>query len=152
MLLKSLVALGATSLLFLGPPRIEVRTNNLPAGAVALVDAHFHVPEAEARVYATAYRNVGDRREERAVRLIRIDAEHYRLERTWGSWPAAVVIGVEQGENGRHGIAEALVLVDRDGKAVRADIGMTKPIFGNPMPRRVNDSEIEAGYRQVARR
>jgi hypothetical protein len=152
MMLKSLAVFAVMPLLLFGPPRIAVTTTDLPAGVVAIVEARYHVPEADARVYATAYRNVGNRREEREVRLTRIDAEHYRLERTWGSWPAAVVVGVEQGEHGKHGVAEALVLVDATGKAVRADIAKSKPIFGNPMPRRVNDNEIEEGFKQVGSR
>lgn len=150
--MKCSLLLVAAPLLLFGPPRIVVQTERLPAGAVAILDAHYHVPESDARVYATAYRNVGTTREEREVALTRIDAQHYRLDRTWGDWPAAVVVGVEQGEHGKHGVSEALVLVDRSGKAVRAVTAMSKPIFGNPQPRRVNDREIEEGYKAVAGR
>lgn len=150
--MKPSLLLVAAPLLLFGPPRLGVQTERLPAGAVALIDAHYHVPESEARVYATAYRSVGNRREERDVALVRISAERYRLDRSWGDWPAAIVVGVEQGDHGKHGVAEALLLVDGAGKALRAGIAMTKPIFGSPQPRRVNDREIEEGYKQVATR
>lgn len=152
MTLKILALAATAGVLTMGPPRIGVRTDHLPAGVVAIVDAHYHVPEAEARVYATAYRNVGNRREERDVPLTRLTPERFQFARSWGNWPAAVVVGVEQGEHGKHGVSEALILIDASGKAVRADVAMTKPILGNPMPRRVSDSEIEEGYRQLSSR
>lgn len=53
------------------------------------------------------------------------------------------MLGVEQGDHGEHGAAEALVRVARGGRVTAVDVAMTQPILGAPQPRRVNDREIE---------
>jgi hypothetical protein len=152
MLARTLLA-AASSLLLLGPPRIAVQTTNLGAGEVARVEAHFHTEEREARVYGTAYSWSRGQRLERDVPLERIDAEHYRVRRSWDAGiPVVLVLGVEQGEGGKHGVAEALVRVARDGRVAGVDLAMTRPIIGNPMPRRVNDREIEGALDQLGAR
>jgi hypothetical protein len=149
MLIKTIAVTALAAAVTLGPPRIAVSTSNLPAGAVALIDAHYHTPEADARVYGTAYTWSQGRRVEREVPLRRLEGTHYRLDNTWGAMPVALVLGVEQGERGKHGVAEALVRVDRTGKVVAIDIARTNPIIGPPMPRRVNDREIEGALQAL---
>jgi hypothetical protein len=146
---RTLIA-AVASLVVLGPPRIAVQTTNLAPGELARVDAHFHTDEDEARVYGTAYRWVNGARSEAVVPLERIDAQHYRVRRTWdANTPVVLVLGVEQGDGGKHGVAEALVRVDREGRVRGVDVAMTRPIVGNPMPRRVNDREIEGALNQL---
>lgn len=152
-MLTKILALTATAgTLILGPPRIEVSTDNVPAGALAVIDAHYHTPESDARVYGTAYTWTQGRRVEREIALRKLEGTHYRVDNTWGAVPVALVLGVEQGNHGEHGVAEALVRVDRGGKVVAIDIARTNPIIGSPMPRRVTNREIEGalqllGYR-----
>jgi hypothetical protein len=152
MLAKTLLA-ATSSLLLIGPPRITVQTANLAAGEIARVEAHFHTDEREARIYGTAYSWSRGERVERDVPLERVDAEHYRVRRSWdAATPVVLVLGVEQGERGEHGVAEALVRVARGGRVVGVDLAMTRPIIGNPMPRRVNDREIEGALDQLGAR
>lgn len=152
MLIKSLALATLAAAVALGPPRIGVRTTNLPAGAVAVAEVHYHTDHDEARVYGTAYTLEAGRRVEREIALRKLDDHHYRVDHTWGAQAVALVLGVEQGENGEHGAAEALVRVDRSGRAVRVDVAMTDPIVGRPMPRRVNDREIEGALQSLGYR
>lgn len=152
MLLKTALVTVITAAVTLGPPRIGVSTSNLPAGAVAIAEVHYHTDHDEARVYGTAYGYAQGQRTERVVTLRKLDDHHYRVDNTWGSEPVALVLGVEQGEHGKHGAAEALVRVDRSGKAIAVDIAKTNPIVGSPMPRRVNDREIEGALQALGYR
>jgi hypothetical protein len=148
------LALAATaSLLLLGPPRIAVQTSNLAAGEFARIEAHFHTDEEEARVYGTVYSWRNGQRAETDLPLERIDAQHYRVRRSWdAAIPVVLVLGVEQGEDGKHGVAEALVRVTRGGRIAAVDVAMTIPIIGNAQPRRVNEREIEDALHQLGAR
>jgi hypothetical protein len=152
MLLKSMAQLVLIGTVGLGPPRIDVRTSNLPAGAVAVVEARYHTDHGDARIYGTAYTHERGERIARVVTLRQLDATHWQVDRTWGAMAVALVVGVEQGERGKDGVAEALVRVDRSGKAVAVDIARTDPIVGPPMPRRVNDREIEGALQSLGYR
>lgn len=149
MLIKTLLAATSTLLLW-GPPRIAVQTANLTGDAVAVVDAHYHTPEADARVYGTLYSWTGGRRVERQIALEKLAEYRYKVSRSWTSTePMVLVLGVEQGEKGEHGVAEALVRLARGGRVAGVDIAMTRPIAGSPQPRRVNNREIEAALEQL---
>lgn len=137
------VAITAGASVAAGPPSIEVTTTGQPAGVLATIEAHFHTEADEIRVYGTAYTWNDNQRGERVLRLERVDDSHYRVpDGGTACGPRVLVLGVEQGVAGEHGAAEALVRIDRSG-TVRVDIAKTRPILGNPMPRRVNDREIE---------
>lgn len=152
MLIKSLAVSALAGAVLLGPPRIAVSTDNLPAGAVAMVEAVYHTDHGDARVYGTAYTHESGKRVEREITLRKLDATHYRVDHTWGATPVALVVGIEQGHDGKHGVAEALVRVDRHGKVLAVDIARTDPIVGSPMPRRVNDREIEGALQSLGYR
>jgi hypothetical protein len=152
MLIKTLLAATA-SLVVLGPPRIAVTTTNLPANALAMIEAHYHTEAKDARVYATLYTWSGNQRAEQSVALAKVDEHRYRLDRIWNvTTPVVLVVGVEQGEGGEHGAAEALIRVARDGRVTGVDVAMTRPIVGNAQPRRVNDREIEGALQQLGAR
>ena len=143
MLAKFLIG-STAALLLVGPPRIAVRTSNLPEGAIAVVDAHYHTDHDQARVYGTAYAWQGGRRTEQVVTLDKRDDTRYNVRRSWPlGEPRVLVLGVEQGDHGEHGVAEALVRVDAQGRVTAVDLALTKPIVGAPQPRRVNAREIE---------
>jgi hypothetical protein len=152
MLAKSLIA-ATTSLLLLGPPRIAVQTTNLAPGEFARIEAHFHTEEKEARVYGTVHSVVDGRRQAVVLPLDRIDAQHYRVRQSWGaSTPVVLVLGVEQGEQGRHGVAEAMVRVARDGRIAGVDVVTESPRDGHRLPRRVTDREIVSALEQLGAR
>jgi hypothetical protein len=151
MLAKTLFA-AAASMLLVGPPRIAVQTTNLTGDTIAMVEAHFHTDEDEARVYGTAVTLVSGRRVDRTIPLDRIDASHYRVRRTWTSTePMVLVLGVEQGEGGKHGAAEALVRLARGGRVVGVDIP-TERRDGHTLPRRITEREIDGALTQLGAR
>lgn len=149
MITRTLLAAAATSLL-LGPPRIAVQATDLPADALAMITADYHTDEAEARVYGTLYRVEQGRRVDRPVALEKLSAHRYRLPRAGlGTEAVVVVVGVEQGENGKHGAAEALLRVARGGRVVGVDIP-TERDGRHHLPRRITAREITAALEQVA--
>ena len=151
MLIKSLAAVAIATAVLLGPPRIAVTTDDLPKGAVAMVEAQYHTDHGDARVYGTAYSHEAGKRIEREVTLRKLDANHYQVNNTWGAMPVALVLGVAQ-DHGDFGAAEALVRVDRTGRVLGIDIAKTNPIIGSSMPRRVNDREIEGALQALGYR
>lgn len=143
MLTRTLLAATASLALF-GPPRITVQTANLAGNAVATIHADYHTEESDARIYGTLYGMTAGRRTDRALTLERIDAHHYRLSRSWTTTePLVVVVGVEQGEKGEHGAAEALIRVARGGQVAGVDIP-TERRNGHTIPRRITEREITA--------
>jgi hypothetical protein len=152
-MLPKILLVATASTLLLGPPRIAVHTGSLSGNALAVVEAHYHTDKDDARVYATLYGWNSGQRTERSVPLAKLDEHRYRLDRTWTTTtPMVLVVGVEQGENGKHGAAEALIRVARDGRVAGVDVAMTRPIIGSPQPRRVNDREIEGALEQLGAR
>ena len=149
MLTKSLALAAIGGLVLLGPPRIAVSTENLPDGAVAVVEAQYHTDHGKARVYGTAYSYAQGKRVERDVALRQLDDHHYRVDASWGAMPVALAVGVEQVGDDHFGPAEALIQVDRNGKAIAVAVARTNPIFGSGMPRRVNDREIEGALQAL---
>ncbi|HRP07229.1 MAG TPA: hypothetical protein PLL69_01960 [Gemmatimonadales bacterium] len=140
-------------ILILGPPRIGVSTARLPANTSAVIEAHYHTDHDEARVYGTAYHWSGGQRIERPVVLEKATGDRWNLRTTWDTARSVViVVGVEQGDHGVHGVAEALLRVANGGRVVAFDIAMTDPIIGRAMPRRVTDSEIEAAAERIGAR
>lgn len=144
---------AAVPLLVLGPPRIGVSTTRLPANTAAIIEAHYHTDPQEARVYGNAYSWRGGRRIEQPVTLEKAAGDYWHLKQSWDTGqPTVIVVGVEQGDHGEHGVAEALLRVASGGRVVAFDIAMTDPIIGRAMPRRVTDSEIEAAADRVGAR
>lgn len=145
-LLPALIA----PILVLGPAQIEVTTANLPAGAAAIIKAHYHTEASKASVYGTVYTWSGNRRHEREITLHKIDSDRWRLDSDWSAGtPIVVVVGVEQEVNGNRDAAEALIQVGRNGRVKSVAVARTKPILGRPMPRRVSDREIEDALQEM---
>lgn len=152
MFAKSLLV-AAASLVLVGPPRIAVQTDNLSGNTLAMIDAHYHTDAKDARVYATLYSWSSNQRAERPVPLSKLGEHQFRLDRTWTTTaPVVLVVGVEQGDHGEHGVAEAMIRVNREGRVAGVDVAMTRPIVGSPQPRRVNDQEIESALRALGAR
>lgn len=151
MLTRTLLAATITTL-FLGPPRIAVQTTDVPGGGLAMITADYHTDEAEARIYGTLHRIDQGRRVERAVTLEKVTAHRYRLTRSWtGTEPVVVVVGVEQGESGKHGAAEALIRVARDGRVVGVEIP-TERDGRHVLPRRITTREVDSALEQLGAR
>ena len=145
MLIKTLLA-AAVSLAVFGPPRIAVQTTNLTGNAVALIVADYHTEEADARVYGTLYTMASGARTDRAIALEKVDAHRYRVPRSWTTTePVVLVVGVEQGEKGKHGVAEGLIRIARGGQV--AGVGIpTERTNGHNIPRRITQREIDAAF------
>lgn len=151
MLIKTLLAATASLAVF-GPPRIAVQTTNLTGNAVALITADYHTEEAEARVYGTLYSITAGQRADRVVALEKLDAHRYRVPRSWTTTePVVLVVGVEQGEKGEHGAAEALIRVARGGRVAGVDIP-TERRSGHNIARRITQGEIDGALTQLGAR
>jgi hypothetical protein len=148
MFIKTLLAATASLALF-GPPRIAVQTTNVTGNAVAIITADYHTEEADARVYGTLHTIASGQRATRAIALEKLDAHRYRVPRSWTTTePVVVVVGVEQGEKGKHGVAEGMIRVARGGSVAGVDIP-TERTNGHNIPRRITDREIDAAFLQL---
>lgn len=143
---------AAISMLLLGPPRIAVQTTNLPGDALAMVTADYHTDEDDARIYGTLYSINQGQRVDRAISLEKVAEHRYRLTRSWtGTEPVVVVVGVEQGANGKHGAAEALIRVARGGRVAGVEIP-TQREGNHNLQRRITQREINAALDQLGAR
>lgn len=104
-------------LLLLGPPSVTVRHEGLPQGVALRVEAHVHAEQAHSRVMARVVTLRGRALDETPVVLRTIEPLHqYELAGPIpGTGARALVVTVEQGRDGEHGVAEALVHVAADG-------------------------------------
>lgn len=151
-MLSKLLLSTTTTMLLLGPPRIAVQTTNLTGDAVAVITADYHTDEDDARIYATLYTNDGGERRERTITMNKLDAHRFRITRSLvGTDPGVLVVGVEQGEQGKHGAAEALIRLRRGGVIGGVDIP-TERSGNHNLPRRITEREITAALGQVGAR
>lgn len=146
----STVALSAA---LMGPPHLHITpVAGTPAmGAKALtIELEHHHQLDQLTVTARAITQRNSARVEQPLTLTRTDSAHFTVPRTWdGSTPWVVVIAAEQGPNGAHGVAEALVSIDRTG-AVRG-IEYTTPGFieRTGEPRRVTREHLDRTLRAL---
>lgn len=151
MLIKTLLAATASLTMF-GPPRIAVQTTNVTGNAIAVITADYHTEEADARVYATLHTLSSGQRTGRAIALEKVDAHRYRVPRSWTTTePLVLVVGVEQGEKGEHGAAEAMIRVARGGQVAGVDVP-TDRRNGHNIPRRIAEREIDAALTALGAR
>ena len=151
MITKTLLATAAAMLL-IGPPRIAVQTTDLTGNALAMVTADYHTDEDEARIYGTLYSINQGQRVDRSITLEKVGDHRYRVNRTWtGTEPMVLVVGVEQGEGGKHGAAEALIRVARGGRVAGVDTP-TEREGNHTLQRRITQREINAALDQLGAR
>ncbi|MCA0374496.1 MAG: hypothetical protein LCH84_02430 [Gemmatimonadetes bacterium] len=146
------LALPFVAAALFGPPHLTVTavapqpaTPGAPAFTVAI--EHHHEDVAVTARAEGVQRGVPVTR---ALTLVRRDSTHYTVARQWDAGtPWVLVLAVEQGEGGRHGVAEAVVSIDARG-AVQG-ITYTTPGFvdGTKEPRRVTRREVQAALAKL---
>ncbi len=109
-----------TATAMFGPPSISVRQVTpgmpVPAGAVLVVAAHHHVQTELLAVTARAEGIQNGKRISKPLQLTNQSDGTYAVLKQWeDGTPWVLVFAAEQGPEGKHGIADALVRVDRSG-------------------------------------
>lgn len=155
---RSTFAIAAFAALFFGPPSIHVRTvtpatKDAPAGAVLMIDGKHHTSLGNFDIIGRAESFQNGRRVTKPLTLTRISTGLFAVSRQWenGS-PWVLVFSAEQGDDGVHGIAEALVKVDARGTIV--DIQHRNPAIVNNkvvVPKAVGESDILTALQSLQR-
>jgi hypothetical protein len=141
-----------------GPPRISVSPvtdpSKAPAGAVLLVESMHHTELADLNVTARAEGLVNGKRVTLPLRLTHQSIGHYALTKQWqDGTPWVLVLSAEQGPNGAHGVAEALVKVAASGAFASIDYPAVGWVNKSDTPKRTSAAEIDATLTgMVARR
>lgn len=144
------VALVAAAPLFaaalFGPPHIKVTAVSPQPAAVGApaftVDIEHHHEDVAVTGRAEGMR--GGKQVSQVLTLTRKDSTHYNVARQWDAGsPWVLVFSVEQGPDGKHGVAEAVVSIDATG-AVKG-IEYTTPGFldRTGIPRRVTKEKVK---------
>ena len=156
--MHALAAASLTVTASFGPPHITVRpvTNqpDAPAGAVLLVESMHHTQIADLDVTGRAEGLVNGKRVTVPLRLTRQSVGHYALTQQWqNGTPWVLVLTAEEGTNGAHGVAEALVKVTAAGAFASIDYPAAGWIDKSNVPKRTSAAEIDAALTSmVARR
>ncbi|MES3033380.1 MAG: hypothetical protein V4813_05220 [Gemmatimonadota bacterium] len=156
-LLAAIVSSAAFTTAF-GPPHISVRkvstADTAPAGAVLLVEGGHHDKDAELNIIGRAEGLQNGKRISQPLRLEKQSAGHYSLSKQWqDGTPWILVLAVDQGSAGAHGVAEALVKVDASGTIGAIEYPAPGWIGRTNTPKRTASTVIDAMLAQmVARR
>ena len=132
-----------------GPPHIVVRPVTdaaaAPAGAVLLVETQHHTDIADLNVTGRAEGLVNGKRVSLPLSFVRQSVGHYSLTRQWQSGsPWVLVLSAEQGPDGTHGVAEAIIKVDVSGAFASIDYPAAGWIGSTKSPKRTAASDIDA--------
>jgi hypothetical protein len=132
-----------------GPPHITVRqvTQGMqaPTGAVLLIETAHHTDPADLSISGRAEGIVNGKRVSNTLQFTRQSLGHYSLTRQWqpGS-PWVLVLAAQQGPDGKHGVAEALVKVDASGTVTNIDYPAAGWVNHTDTPKRTSAADIEA--------
>jgi hypothetical protein len=150
--------LSAATLLF-GPPSIDVQaiggTVTAPTpGAAFVIRSEHHHDEYPLTPKARAEGMVDGRRVSQEIQLRAVPGKEatWTVTQQWKSGqPWVLVFSVEQGENGKYGIASALVRVAADGRVLGIEKTRATNQRGDTFPRAAQAKEIEAAVRALTR-
>lgn len=132
-----------------GPPHITVRSvaagMDAPAGAILLIETKHHTDPANLSVTGRAEGIVNGKRVSTTLQFARQSLGHYSLTRQWqaGS-PWILVLSAEQGPDGKHGVAEAIVKVDASGTVNSIEYPAAGWVNRTEMPKRTSAADIDA--------
>jgi hypothetical protein len=151
--LIAVAALGWT--VAFGPPRISVREVTdraaAPAGAVLLVDGRHHADGDPLTITGRAEGTRDGRRVTVPLTLVNAGAGRYGVTRQWTvGVPWVLVLAAGEGNNGAHGVAEALVRINAAGAIVGIDYPAAGWIGKTNSPKRTTEREIEAALSSLA--
>ena len=155
---RTLFAAGAVAMLTLfGPPQIAVRAAvagapGVPAGAVLLIEGKHHSDHGGLAVTGRAETMRGGQRVTVPITLTKTGTDAYAVAKQWeAGTPWVLVFTAEQAEAGSHGLAEALVKIDRRG----AIVGIEHPrpnIVSKGKAQRIGEKEVAAALARLAPR
>jgi hypothetical protein len=150
------IALALVALAF-GPPSITVTqvTGAVAApvpGAVFVIgtEHHHETITAHARLESI----VSGRCQTTPLRLAAIPGKEdgWALTRQWpAAQPAVLVLSIHQGENGKYGIAEAIVRIGADGKVLGIEKMMQRNDRGDRYPGPARPQDVDAALAAAAR-
>lgn len=154
--IRSSFAVATIAASFFGPPSIHVRavtpsTTGAPAGAVLMIEGRHHTSLGSFDIIGRAESVQNGKRITKPIALTKASTGLFAVTRQWetGS-PWVLVFSAEQGDDGVHGIAEALVRVDARGAIV--DIEHHNPaIVANKavMPKPITEKEVVAALASI---
>lgn len=149
--LTRLAALVSVTALF-GPPHIKVRHVATPAtaatGVVFELDVLHHSTPEDSKVTGRAEGVRDGTRVSVPLTIGHKSTGLFTVTRQWDAGKAWVLVfSVEQGPDGKHGVAEAVVSVEATG-AVR-DISYTTPGFFEGKPVRATTKQVDAALKEL---
>ncbi|MBC7840877.1 MAG: hypothetical protein H7099_01105 [Gemmatimonadaceae bacterium] len=145
-----LITMAAVSLSALfGPPRIQVTEvtpgHTAPAGAVLLVEGHHHQESATLTITGRAEGMKNGQRITLPLKLDPAGGGRFAVMRQWTvGTPWVLVLAAGQGEDGAHGVAEALVKIDASGKLVGIEYPAAGWIGTSNTPKRTSTDAINS--------
>ena len=131
------------------PPRILVKPVSnpaaAPAGAVFLVEGEHHSETDLLTITGRAEGMVSGKRVTKQLTLVKASGGQYSLTKQWDAGsPWVLVLTVEQGAGGSHGVAEAIVQIDAAGKLLNIDYPAAGWEGKDYIPKRTSSATIEA--------
>ena len=146
-----LAALVSVTALF-GPPHIKVRhvatPATAPAGVVFELDVLHHTTPEDSKVTGRAEGVRDGRRVSLPLTIGHKSTGLFTVTRQWDAGKAWVLVfAAEQGEDGKHGVAEAIVSLESSG-ALKG-ISYTEPGFVDGKPSRATPKQIDAALKQL---
>lgn len=158
MITASRLILLASAALAFGPPSITVTAVNgktAPTpGAVFMIHSEHHHDDYPLTAKARAEGLVNGRRVSQPVALVAVPgkAVTWTATQQWRvGQPWVLVFTVEQGDDGRYGVAEAIVRVAADGRVVGIERLRATNQHGDNYPRAAAAKEIESALATLTR-
>jgi hypothetical protein len=147
----------ALAVVAFGPPSITVThvTGAVAApvpGAVFVIGTEHHHETITA--HARLESMTGGRRQTTPLRLAAIPGREdgWALTTQWpAAQPAVLVLSIHQGENGKYGIAEAIVRIGADGRVLGIEKMMQRNARGDRYPGPATPASIEAALAAATR-
>lgn len=130
---------------FFGPPQITVRPVTTPAATTFELDVVHHTEHDDVTVSGRAEGTRGGKRVSLPLTIVRKRAGLYSVASQWDAGtPWVLVFAAEQGHEGRHGVAEGVVLLEATGKV--RNIEYIRPGFSEKggKPVRTTNARIDA--------
>jgi len=152
------IALALLALAF-GPPSITVTpvtgptTAPVPGALFVIASEHHHEAHA-VTAHARLESLTSGRRHTVPLRLTVVagKADHWALTKQWpDAQPAVLVLSIHQGEQGKYGIAEAIVRIGADGKVLGIEKMMQRNDRGDRYPGPATSKDVDAALAAVAR-
>jgi hypothetical protein len=144
------------SLAAFGPPRITVREvtdrSAAPGAVVLLVEGRHHADSDPLTITGRAEGMRDGKRVTVTLTLANAGGGRYGVTRQWAAGsPWLLILAAGEGNNGAHGVAEALVRIGANGAVLGIDYPAPGWIGQSTTPKRTTEREIEAALAAMQR-